>query len=220
MSEWLKEHDWKSCVRANVPWVQIPHSPPQFKSTNTSARKYTNAGKTCIVVQTGTRVFSCRYLLLPYWDHPRMCGGILKGDLNYEEWYNKYVKGYEEPTGKGDWKFNEDGTIVTTKDVPILERYSSRLKEAPNDVISYGSKGGPKGQRQINLSLYDENGFLAKQIHYGNHGQPKRHNFGTKENPVYEHTHEVVYVDNVRDLSKETARAATDEEKRYLNGRK
>ena len=28
MREWLNRHDWKSCVRENVPWVRIPLSPP------------------------------------------------------------------------------------------------------------------------------------------------------------------------------------------------
>ena len=28
MSEWSKEHDWKSCVGVTLPWVQIPLSPP------------------------------------------------------------------------------------------------------------------------------------------------------------------------------------------------
>ncbi len=27
MSEWLKEHDWKSCVGVTPPWVRIPLSP-------------------------------------------------------------------------------------------------------------------------------------------------------------------------------------------------
>ncbi len=27
MSEWLKEHAWKACVRLRVPWVRIPLSP-------------------------------------------------------------------------------------------------------------------------------------------------------------------------------------------------
>ena len=29
---WLNRHDWKSCVRATVPWVQIPLSPPNVTS--------------------------------------------------------------------------------------------------------------------------------------------------------------------------------------------
>ena len=30
MSEWSKEHDWKSCVRLRVPRVRIPPSPPPY----------------------------------------------------------------------------------------------------------------------------------------------------------------------------------------------
>ncbi len=32
VSEWPKEHDWKSCVRVTVPRVQIPPSPPEPRS--------------------------------------------------------------------------------------------------------------------------------------------------------------------------------------------
>ena len=28
MTEWLKVHAWKACVRVTVPWVRIPLSPP------------------------------------------------------------------------------------------------------------------------------------------------------------------------------------------------
>ena len=28
LSEWLKEHAWKACIRVTVSRVQIPHSPP------------------------------------------------------------------------------------------------------------------------------------------------------------------------------------------------
>ena len=30
LPEWTIGHDWKSCVPARVPWVRIPHSPPEF----------------------------------------------------------------------------------------------------------------------------------------------------------------------------------------------
>src|SRR6478609_3710239 len=35
MSEWLKEHAWKACVRETVPRVRIPFSPP-FRSPSAS----------------------------------------------------------------------------------------------------------------------------------------------------------------------------------------
>jgi hypothetical protein len=34
MSEWLKEHAWKACVGATLPWVRIPLSPPAFARLN------------------------------------------------------------------------------------------------------------------------------------------------------------------------------------------
>ena len=34
LPEWTIGHDWKSCVPARVPWVRIPHSPPQFTLTD------------------------------------------------------------------------------------------------------------------------------------------------------------------------------------------
>ena len=30
VSEWLKEHAWKACMRATVSGVRIPISPPEF----------------------------------------------------------------------------------------------------------------------------------------------------------------------------------------------
>ncbi len=29
VTEWLKVHDWNSCVLERVPWVRIPPSPPK-----------------------------------------------------------------------------------------------------------------------------------------------------------------------------------------------
>ncbi len=32
MTEWLKVHAWKACVRVTVPWVRIPLSPPAYRA--------------------------------------------------------------------------------------------------------------------------------------------------------------------------------------------
>ena len=37
VSEWLKEHAWKACVRLRVPRVRISPSPPVFISNNKEA---------------------------------------------------------------------------------------------------------------------------------------------------------------------------------------
>lgn len=111
---------------------------------------------------------------------------MVDGDLNYEEWYNKYVKGYGEPTGKGDWSTDKSGKIVPTKEIPAGIHYRTSLKGESNGVVQYKTNGN----KQTNYDLYDENGFIAKQVHLGNHGNAKRHNLGTVETPIYEHVHE------------------------------
>ena len=40
MSEWLKEHAWKACVRATVPWVRIPSSPPSIREKQPAKRLF------------------------------------------------------------------------------------------------------------------------------------------------------------------------------------
>ena len=39
MSEWLKEHAWKACVRETVPRVRIPFSPPAFAHAHSPKRE-------------------------------------------------------------------------------------------------------------------------------------------------------------------------------------
>lgn len=34
VSEWPKEHAWKACVRATVPWVRIPSLPPEERRSD------------------------------------------------------------------------------------------------------------------------------------------------------------------------------------------
>ena len=43
MSEWLKEHAWKACVRLRVPWVRIPLSPQLIIHTRRGGRVWLNA---------------------------------------------------------------------------------------------------------------------------------------------------------------------------------
>ncbi len=52
VSEWLKEHAWKVCIRESVSRVRIPPSPPEF---NKKARVITRAffiAKTSLAVRT------------------------------------------------------------------------------------------------------------------------------------------------------------------------
>lgn len=93
-------------------------------------------------------------------------------DMDYEEWYNRYVKPNNSPTGKGDWKTDETGELVITKIIPEEAHYSTAKRGEPNSVVMhYGTN------KQHDFDLYDENGFVHLQIHCGDHGNRKRHPF-------------------------------------------
>lgn len=113
------------------------------------------------------------------------------GDLTYKEWYNEYVKPGTEATGRGTYSYTEAGHIIATKVIPSSQRYCTSRRAEPNAVIEHYTLRGT----QKNYDIYDEHGFITKQIHLGHHGQPKRHNFGTLNNPEYRHVHSWVVVD-------------------------
>ena len=140
---------------------------------------------------------------------------FVEGDLTSSEWYNKYVRSTEVPTGQGNHSFDGNGRIKVTENHSKDERYSPNIKAEPNAVIKHWSKGD--GGKQANIILYDSNGFVYKRLHYGNHGFPKKHNFGTTDEPIYEHTHIVGYDENNKPNKKlDVVRAMSDTEKRYL----
>jgi len=105
-------------------------------------------------------------------------GYYVDGDMPYKEWYNRYIKPSNSPTGIGDWAKDENGIIIPTE--IITDRYSPTIKGEPNSVIQYTNKSG-----QTNRNFYDSNGFLTKQIHNGPHSNKKHHPFGERG----EHAH-------------------------------
>lgn len=170
----------------------------------------------------------CRTTTIPYIEGITDDGGRAYRDENgktaytdeymtYEEWYNKYVKPKTIPTGKGTHEFNEDGTIKPTIEVSKDERYKVKVKARPNEVIKYWSKF-EKGNKQLNLTLYDEHGFMYKQLHYGHHGFPKKHAFSDAEGiEKYYHTHEIKYDENHKvDNENSSVSAMTEEERGYI----
>lgn len=167
----------------------------------------------------------CRSCIVPYFedfaeDETRIARDghgqniQVKGDLTYEKWYNKYVKSTETPTGKGTHEYNSNGAIIPTIEVDRDVRYSPKSRYGPNEVIKYYSANGSDG-RMANIVLCDENGFPYKRIHYGYHGNKKEHNFGSKEKPFYNHTHDVLYK-NGKPIHGD-AKPMTEEELKLLN---
>lgn len=95
-------------------------------------------------------------------------------DMTYTEWYNKYIQPSMIPSGKGNWKTDDDDKIIVTQRIPASSHYRPSLKGTPNSVVEYTTMRGT----QRNYALYDENGFIAVQIDYGNHGNSKQHPYG------------------------------------------
>lgn len=124
---------------------------------------------------------------------------FVEGNLDYEEWYNKYVKRYTEPTGKGTYRYTEEGRIIPTKIIPKNQRYSPKLKAEPNDVIEYYTLQG----KQRNVNVYDNNGFAAKWFHMGNHGNHKKHPYGKFGEHVHDFSISQNPKENKRDLTQE-----------------
>lgn len=98
-------------------------------------------------------------------------------DMTYAEWYNKYIRPWNVPTGNGNWATDKQGRVIITKRIPKDTRnFRTVTHAAPNSVIMHYGKPGP--HEQMDYDLYDENGYLAMQIHCGNHAMPKHHKFG------------------------------------------
>ena len=103
-------------------------------------------------------------------------GKYIRGpaDITYQQWYNKYIQPSMIPSGKGNWKTDGDDKIIVTQRIPASSHYRPSLKGTPNSVVEYTTMRGT----QRNYALYDENGFIAVQIDYGNHGNSKQHPYG------------------------------------------
>lgn len=103
-------------------------------------------------------------------------------NITYESWYNTYIEPRLVPTGKGKWPTRKDGTIIVTKKLPASHQ-SIPLRGVPNSVVM---RQTPKKNKQYDFGFYDSNGFMALQIHCGDHGNRKSHPFGR----VGEHAHD------------------------------
>lgn len=124
----------------------------------------------------------CRSTIVPYFEgniksrfarDPKTGRGYyVDGDMTYKDWYNKHVKPSVTPTGIGEWEKDENGVIIPTK--IINDRYSPKMEAEPNSVVQYYTQKS----KQVNRDFYDNNGWLAKQIHVGCHGNKKLHPFG------------------------------------------
>lgn len=92
----------------------------------------------------------------------------------------KYVpKGYNH---------HKNGTIKVTEDWKEKGKVTIPKKYKPFSVIESQTEY-KDGTIQIDRTLYDEKGWIKKQIHSGNHKKPKQHKFGKNGTESY-HAHD------------------------------
>ncbi|SHE63923.1 minor capsid protein [Schwartzia succinivorans] len=125
----------------------------------------------------------CRSCIAPYFDDEEISERAARdpktgktvrvpGEMKYDSWYNKYVEPTTRPTGKGNWEIGSDGNIVVTE-VVSSSYGKAPARGIPNAVVQHNRKNG-----QHDFDLYDGNGFMTLQVHCGNHGNPKHHEYG------------------------------------------
>lgn len=101
-------------------------------------------------------------------------------NITYESWYNTYIEPRLVPTGDGKWPIRKDGTLIVTKTIKG-QHYRIPPRFDPNSVVLRINRNG-----EHDFILYDDNGFMKLQVHWGNHGNSKNHPFGN----VGEHAHD------------------------------
>lgn len=82
--------------------------------------------------------------------------------------------------------YNKDGTIVVTDDWKNKTHVSVPRKYKPYAVIEIQNKNG---NMQIDMTMYDKDGWKLLELHSGDHSRPKFHKFGDKG----EHSHLYVW---------------------------
>ena len=80
-------------------------------------------------------------------------------------------------------RYNKSGNIIVTDDWSDKEHVKIPAKYRQNAVIETIEK--KKGITYRNRTIYDKNGRMVKQVHSGNHGNPKTHNYGKNGEHVH-----------------------------------
>lgn len=88
---------------------------------------------------------------------------LQKENQDYIDKYSKY-------------RYNDSGNIIVTDDHKNDKKYKIPKELKPYAVLE--TTETKKGITYINRTIYDENSRMVKQIHSGNHAQPKNHPYG------------------------------------------
>lgn len=165
----------------------------------------------------------CRSCIVPYFGDDEGVSGEraardvktgktirVPADITYDTWYNRYIEPNLNPTGDGNWRESKNGDIVVTQKLPASQGHTE-AKGTPNAVVQHNRKNG-----QHDFDLYDANGFIVTQIHCGNHGNPKSHDYGE----CGEHAADWIWLKENGKWSGHPGqnRELTEPERRWFNG--
>ena len=118
---------------------------------------------------------------------------LQKENQNFIDKYSKY-------------RYNESGNILATDDFKKVEHYKIPKEYKPYAVIE--TVETKKGITYINRTIYDSQSKMVKQVHTGNHAQPKEHPYGNSG----EHMHDYIWKDGK--LSRRATREITEVERK------
>ena len=117
---------------------------------------------------------------------------------------NNFVEKY------GKVRYDEDGTVIVTDYWNSRSHVSIPKNYKMNAIIETEEK--KSDQIQINRTFYDNEGRMYKQIHSGNHANPKQHPYG--ENGEHAHDYEwengKIVNRTTRDLTKKEGKENSD----------
>lgn len=88
-------------------------------------------------------------------------------------------------------RYHKNGTIVVTDDWKNRGKVSIPREYRPNAVIETQTEY-KNGTVQIDRTIYNSDGIMAKQIHSGSHNRPDKHPFGKNG----EHVHDYIWSEN------------------------
>ena len=107
--------------------------------------------------------------------------------MNYRDWERVYVK---KEISLEDWKKSlnkKENDVIIKVTKTISGHVKVPIQGIPNSVVDFLGKDGKTNNRVI----YDDKGYLIKQINPNDHGNSKQHPYGKHG----EHAHVFIWQD-------------------------
>ena len=185
----LTEEERQNLVKSSLEAVK--------KDKNGLAKLLTNYGKSSIADSTMTKIQAANMYGISLEDFQK-----LKYN-NKEEWDKLKAAYRATKSERSGYKYSTDGTFIATN--------HRKGGSVPRQLKPYAVLDLEKSDGHIERTIYDKDGYMVKQIHPTDHGNPKQHPYGKNG----EHIHTYKWKDGT--LEERRTRDITDSE-RKVNG--